>query len=85
MLYKKKKYRQITSKEIKQDLIVYIYMGSRPEKHLVRKRLDEKTLRKLKVGWPKEETREDYKEYRRILDVYASNGQLYVLDEENNK
>ena len=66
--------------DIKIGKEVYICCGGRPEKHIIRGRLTISELKKQGITWhPKEETLDEYEEYKRIIKFYALNGCLLSL------
>jgi len=69
--------QEIKPSEIKIGDTVEINMGGKSTTHIIRGRIDKAYLRKHKCSkWAKEETPEEYQEYKRIIKLYASKGFL---------
>lgn len=59
-------------------LVYYLDFGGELSRGVLRSRLTLPVLRKLKIGHPKEETLEEYVEYKRIIKKYAEDGNLLI-------
>jgi hypothetical protein len=56
---------------------VFICCGGNSEKHIIRPRLTETEMKKFNIRYPKEETLQEYEEYKRIIKFYALKGYLF--------
>ena len=76
---KKQKYIKLNPSDLKIGKDVYIYFGIKYMRHTIRARLTINELRKEKISYPKEETKEEYEEYKRIIKKYCHDGNLFEL------
>ena len=68
-----------TKKDLKIGNTVLINMGGKILRHTIRKRLDVAELKKHKIyKHPKEETEDEYKEYKRIIKHYLNINLIYT-------
>ena len=58
--------------DLKIGVELHINMGGKTTKHIVRKRIDLLELKRNKCSkWAKEETEEEYQEYKRVIKYYV--------------
>ncbi len=76
------RFKKAKVSDLKIGLVCWFDFGGNLSKNIIRGRLTIPELRKNKIGYPKEESIEDYTEYKRIIKKFVNDGNILIEKDE---